>query len=606
MGKVIVHAGDKTVKLDALEESNLLRLLNKNGFNISNPCGGKGTCGKCKIKVEGADFDISQKERKLLGEKSILDGYRLACYLKTTDNMNIYLKENKQKAVVVTDAVAEKTALKPYVIKKYIKIKKTKDSSPKSDAERILKSVKCDDDYLNLNILKKLPDIFSNCTSGVTLVYYMDKLIDVEPGNTMGALYGIGIDIGTTTVAAYLVNLNSGKTVGVYSSLNPQKAFGDDVISRINYTMENSDGVNELRKSIITCINTAAETLVRDAGIENSQVYSMNIAGNTTMLHMVMGIECRKLALSPFIPVTTLLHTYSANELSIDINPYGRINLLPGISAYVGADTICAVLASNMHKSTETALLVDIGTNGEIVLGSKKGMYSCSVAAGPAFEGAHLKNGIGGVTGAIDKVVLTKGIEYTTIGSGSPLGICGSGIVDAIAQLLDKGIIDATGRFLEDDELPTGLGSEFTQRITEVDGMKAFALYFSNDADKNIYVTQKDIREIQNAKAAIAAGIKTLIKKAEIEIEAIDKVYLAGGFGSFINIESAVKIGLLPKELYGRIVAIGNAAGAGAIQTLISSDCFRELAKIKKKIRYIELSGNNDFTDLYIGCMMLE
>lgn len=608
MSRINVYDGKKSVQLEVPDGSNLLKILNKNGYNLSNPCGGKGTCGKCKVKVDGIKQEWSSKEEKLLGKKAIEDNFRLACYVNVENDMDVTLKINKNQAVIVTEAKTknEDIRLCPLVYKEYGTIAGTTLDNQKSDYDRFKRLFKEKNDNINLNLLRKISQVISADSTNATLVFHKEHILDIENGDSRGALYGIGVDIGTTTIAAYLVNLNSGKTEKVFSCLNPQKAYGDDIISRINYTMENEDGLKELNLSIVNCLNEAITSLTEGTVISSQSIYSMVLAGNTTMLHLALGLESRQLAVSPFIPVTTALHEFKAESLSININPNGIVSFLPCVSAYIGADTLCAIMASKMHRKHEISLLVDIGTNGEIALGSKKGIYTCSVAAGPAFEGAHLKSGIGGIVGAIDKVVLTKGLHYTTIGEGDPIGICGSGIVDAIAQLLETGIIDGTGRILEPDEIPVETNSELISRIVEVDGMKAFLLHNDVEEAKNIYVTQKDIREIQNAKAAIAAGIKTLIKKSGLTFDAIDKVFIAGGFGSFINIDSAIKIGLLPKELKGKVSSIGNAAGAGTVQALISLKSYRQLEKIKDNIEYIELSGNNDFTDLYITSMMLE
>jgi len=609
MSRINVHDGKKVVNLEVPEGANLLKILNKNGYNISNPCSGKGTCGKCKVIVESTAQELFPKEERLLGKKAIEDNYRLACYVKVENDMDIFLKTNKIKAVIVTEAKTERADIKlcPFVSKEYFKIEGSTLDNQKSDYDTIKRLLKIKNDInIDINVLRKIPQIISSDSTNATLVFHKDNILDIENGDTRDVLYGIGVDIGTTTIAAYLVNLNSGKIENVYSCLNPQKVYGDDVISRINFTMENEDGLKALNGSIIRCLNEGVDSLLKDSGINSQSIYSMVLAGNTIMLHLAMGLECKQIAVSPFIPVTTALHEFKADDLLIQINPNAIVSFLPCVSAYIGADTLCAILASNMHREHEISLLVDIGTNGEIALGSKKGIFTCSVAAGPAFEGAHLRNGIGGIVGAIDKVILTKIVHYTTIGEGEPIGICGSGIIDAIAQLLEIGIIDGTGRILELDELPKELDFELKNRIVVVDGMMAFLLHSHIDSAKNIYVTQRDIREIQNAKAAIAAGIKTLLKRSGFNFEDIDKVFLAGGFGNFINIDSAIKIGLLPRELKGKVISIGNAAGAGTVQTLISSKSYRQLEKIKENVEYIELSGNNDFTDLYISSMMLE
>jgi uncharacterized 2Fe-2S/4Fe-4S cluster protein (DUF4445 family) len=283
----------------------------------------------------------------------------------------------------------------------------------------------------------------------------------------------------------------------------------------------------------------------------------------------------------------------------------GKAVILPAVSAYIGSDTVAAVLTSEMHRKDNISLLIDIGTNGEIVLGGKNGMYSCSAAAGPAFEGALIRNGVSGIKGAIDRVRLLPDFNISTIAGEKPLGICGSGIVDAVAEMLKAGVIDESGRFAADN---SGLPSHLKSRIFEVDGQKGLLLASRSESSVNtdICVTQKDVRELQNAKGAIAAGIKLLVSRLGISLFDISKVYLAGGFGSYINKDSAIAIGLLPAELNGKIESIGNAAGIGAVESLLSAKMLDETEKIKSKIKYVELSSAEDFMDEYIDNMALK
>jgi len=321
-----------------------------------------------------------------------------------------------------------------------------------------------------------------------------------------------------------------------------------------------------------------------------------------------MKLPCKTLAVSPFIPVTAEMQHIRASQLGININKQGSAIILPSVSAYVGGDTVAAVLASGMHEDKDISLLIDLGTNGEIVLGCKDWMYSCSTAAGPAFEGANIRNGVAGIQGAIDKVTIDTDIKYTTIGNKKAIGICGSGIVDAVAEMIRTGIIDETGRILDDDELESDSAKQYSERVVTTDGNNSFLIASRTecDCDDDIVITQKDVRELQNAKAAVAAGIRILIKEAGIEIKDIAKVYLAGGFGSYIDTESAAIIGLYPGELKGRIESIGNAAGIGSIQVLLSEKMLANAEKVKNMIKYIELSARPDFMDEYVECMMFE
>jgi uncharacterized 2Fe-2S/4Fe-4S cluster protein (DUF4445 family) len=333
------------------------------------------------------------------------------------------------------------------------------------------------------------------------------------------------------------------------------------------------------------------------------------------MMHFFLKIPADRIATAPFTPVTTGLHILSAEALGLDIAPGGQVIAIPGVSGYIGADTLAAALACGMNDEPEAAgdpggapleLLIDIGTNGEIVLRDGCRLYACSAAAGPAFEGANVRDGVGGVAGAIDAVSIREDrICVTTIGNQPVIGICGSGLVDAVAVLLQAGVLEETGRMRDAAELAElpRLSADLRGRLTDADGMRAFSL-FSRGGARDILITQKDVRELQNAKAAIAAGIQTLVSRAGKRLTDIRRVYLAGGFGSYLNIESAIAIGLIPAELSGKIVAAGNAAGSGAIEALLSVRALAALRALREKTDYIELSASPDFVNEYVENMM--
>jgi len=322
-------------------------------------------------------------------------------------------------------------------------------------------------------------------------------------------------------------------------------------------------------------------------------------------MHLLAGISPANIAASPFIPVTTALHRFKPTDLGLAINPRGLVYVLPCISGYVGADTVAAAYACGMHDNEKVTILCDIGTNGEIMLGDKNRLYSCSTAAGPAFEGANIKYGIGGIEGAIDKVTINDTVAYTVIGDIKPVGICGSGIVDVIAEMLGKDIIDYTGRIVDRDELEGRVSDDLLNRLTTRNGESVFILEFAENTGigEDIVITQKDVRELQNAKAAIAAGILILIKESGFTFNDIDVFHLAGGFGNYLRLSSACKIGLIPKELENKVRNAGNAAGAGALLFLSSEESIDKVREIKQKTKYIELSTNPHFSNAYIDSM---
>jgi len=557
----------------------------------------------------------SENERMLLGER-LKKGFRLACSFRIGSDVCIYIDSSGEQAVIMTDGTRRQVALDPLVRKKYIELPLPSLEDQRPDMERVLElsglpGMSAGTSISNLpgietelELLKGLPALLRSSGYRVTTVGTGGKLLSVEAGDTTPRLYGAAFDIGTTTVAAYLYDLNNGKLLGVASMMNPQRKFGADVISRIDYARTSGQAAEELRSLITECVNELTGRLADDAGINVKDIYAAVFSGNTTMLHLLAGFDASGIAVSPFIPATCRTVRLGAKELGIDINGSGHAILLPCVSAYIGADTVSAVLASGMYERDGFSLLVDIGTNGEIVLGGKDGLTACSAAAGPAFEGANIRFGMGGVAGAVDSFAI-QGFRYTVIGNIAARGICGSGIVDAAAALLDAGAIDETGAIADDGEA-AGLPQEIRKRFTATDGMRSFILVPAEETciGEPITITQKDIREIQNAKAAIAAGIETLISEAGISHDDIDKVFLAGGFGSSIHVRSAARIGLLPPQLTDRVAAVGNASGSGASECLLSQEMLRIAEEIAGKVRYIELSSSAVFTEKYIDNMM--
>lgn len=602
MPNVIVKTDKKIHEINAAQGQNLLKLLREANVDISSPCNGNGTCGKCRVRIiSGTLPNPSQNEIKVLGAKAIEAGYRLSCSYEIQSDVEILLENESKQAQIVTEGKRRSLTLDPVITKGNISLEKPSLSNQTSDFERVMDSSSTlEVNTLNLQLIRNIPEIIRQKDYNVSLIKSGTRLLGVEAGDTTKSLYGVAVDIGTTTIAAYLIDLTTGERVCVNSGLNPQKKFGADVISRIKHTIDSETGLTELHNLIIDEINNCIGAMCKEANVPKSNIYAITLVGNTTMTHLLLKVPAKNIAAAPFIPAVTSMVSINAKELGIDINPYGLAYVLPAVSGYIGADTVAAVLSTGMYEQEDISLLIDIGTNGEIVLGNKDALYACSSAAGPAFEGANIRNGIGSVKGAINSISLKSGISYTTIGGADPIGICGTGIVDGIAQLLEIGIVDETGRLDDEWEPSTPEQSSLAQNITEVDNMNAFVI--SGD----IAITQKDIRELQNAKGAIAAGINVLVKQSGISFENIKNVYLAGGFGTYINVDSALKIGLIPSQLRGKIQSVGNAAGQGAIESLLSLKCLLDAEKISKKIKYIELSSSKDFNDYYMNCMMFE
>ena len=426
----------------------------------------------------------------------------------------------------------------------------------------------------------------------------IEPAIPPQRGEAAGRAFGIAVDIGTTTVVAKLIDISIGRCIATEADLNPQSRYGDDVISRINYAQTDEKSA-ELHKTIINCINELTEALCKQASIAPQDIHQMCVVGNTTMNHIFLNLPIEQLGRAPYNAFSLDAKNLPAGQLALQINPAANVHTVENIAGFVGSDTVAVALAVDMDLAEEQTLVVDIGTNGEIVLGTKDKLYAASCAAGPALEGARISCGSRAAEGAIEAVIINgDDIDLDVIGNCPPRSICGSGLIDAVAVLLNLGIIDQTGRFVKPQELKDRLPAKIFSRITEQNGQPAFQI-----ADK-IILTQKDIRETQLAKAAIRAGTKLLQKKIGLEDCDIEKILLAGAFGNYIRRESALRIGLLPAIAVEKIHFVGNAASSGAQMILLSSKCRERANKLARKIEYIEIAHEEDFESVFADEML--
>ena len=590
--EVIINISGERKFVSVQYGDNLLDILRKENIALQSPCGGRGTCGKCRVHVLKGGVEPSDTDTKHLSKEDINEGVRLACGLNISGSIEIELSGGYGKMDIMTGGQDADIEVNPHASKRFMELNVPSIEDQRNDCTRIIDGFGIDSMVISHEMMIKIPDILRQNDFNVTAGFYKNILLDIEPGDTRDKQYGIAVDIGTTTIACYLIDLFSGKLIDIESAVNNQRAYGADVISRINYTMENEEGTKTLKNSIIRQINDIVEILRGKNVVEKKNIYNMVIAGNTTMIHLFLGLACRNIALAPYIPVTTGIVELHAKDAGIGINGY--VTILPGVASYVGSDITAGILSCGMYKSKDYSLLLDLGTNGEIALGNCDGIITCSTAAGPAFEGANIKCGIGGIKGAISKIDLSREKIYDTLGGDSPCGICGSGVLDMVSQLMIYNLIDETGRMAALDDVP----SAFKDRMINQDGMKEFVI------EGSIVFTQKDVREVQLAKAAVCAGIQILIKEKNLQIQDVENVYIAGGFGNYMNIESALSIGMLPKEFSGKIKSIGNSAGTGAKMCLMSAVYSDEIMKIIDNTGYIELSNRSDFQDYFVDSMM--
>lgn len=433
--------------------------------------------------------------------------------------------------------------------------------------KRLKDSINIDSLDIDINYLNNIENILKDKDYNVSLVTYKNKLLDIKEKDEFNNVFGLAIDIGTTTIAMYIMNLVTGEEVDVVSQVNKQRNYGADIISRINFTIENNEGLSILQRCIANQLNEMIQILCENNDIKYENIYNAVIAGNTTIIHLLLGLSCKNIAIAPYIPITTEEINIHADELNINININGIITIMPGIASYVGSDITAGIISSNLINSDRYSLLLDLGTNGEMLVGNNNKIVSCSTAAGPAFEGANIKYGIGGVKGAICKVDLSKNKIYESIGNNSPIGICCSGVLDSVAHLLKYNIIDETGKLYDKDNINNG-----RLKVNLVNNNQKEFILAQSDDKEFISRRQRDIREVQLAKAAIRAGINILLDEANLQLDDIEYLYIEGGFGNFMNVESCLKIGMIPKELQGKIISIGNCAGLGAKKYLLSQN----------------------------------
>jgi uncharacterized 2Fe-2S/4Fe-4S cluster protein (DUF4445 family) len=483
--------------------------------------------------------------------------------------------------------------LDPNVRKVYFELAEPSMEDQRSDIARLKDALTVEghDMVAGVQVLRTLPQVFRAADFHVTAVLAGEYLVAVEPGDTTEQCFGVG----TTTLVGTLMNLRTGMAASVLSTLNGQAPFGADVISRISHGMNGPEAIVELRDAVVSTMNAVLDDLYAQTGVSPMQTYEALVVGNVTMLHLLLGVDPSPLSMAPFTPAFMDQLNVEARDVGLHIHPHGYVQTLPALGAYVGADIVAGVLATNILREDRLRVFVDVGTNGEIVLGSAQRALATAAPAGPAFEGSQIRCGMRATVGAIEGVTLNERVELQVIGGDVPAqGICGSGLVDAVAQLLLAGLLEYSGRFKKPEDVPD---HPLRDRLIDVDGMRAFLL-----AD-GVYLTQRDIRELQFAKGSIATGIKVLMDILGVTASDLDQVLLGGSFGSYLNPESAKIIGLVPPVDVDRIIAVGNSAGEGAKIALLSYRERQVAFELPSRIEYIELSGRTDFNDSFISVL---
>jgi uncharacterized 2Fe-2S/4Fe-4S cluster protein (DUF4445 family) len=591
----------------------ILQATSEAGVRIRSECGGRGVCGKCRVIIEDQRGlnELTENETALLTHEELRSGYRLACrstISRYSGKLTVVIPKESMigERKFQATGVERPVQLAPSIVKYFISLPRPTLNDVRPDLERVLELLKnkyglefLDVDY---EVLKALPYILREANWDVTVVIWKEReIISIEAGNTTEDALGLAIDLGTSKIVTHLVDLLTGETVAIASVENPQTVYGEDIISRIAFTRNSNEKLMLLQRSAVKGINETIDEVCTETGRSPEDIYEAVVAGNTAMHHLFLGIRPEYLALSPFTPAISRSVSVKADELNIDMNPRGIVNVLPVIAGFVGADAVADLLASGIHDMEGTSLLVDIGTNTEVFVSSDKETLCCSCASGPAFEGAHITQGMKAVTGAIEKVSIEEGsyeVDYDTIGDEKPIGLCGSGIVDVVAEMLRCGIMAPSGRFNLDIKTP---------RLRKIDDDMKFIVAWADETGigRDIAISERDINEIQLAKAAVFTGCSILMKRKNMDKDDLDRVLIAGAFGTHIDTESAKLMGLIPDVQSEKIKFIGNAAVAGAKMALISKGVREEARLVSERVRYLELTVDPDFSKEFTNSLYL-
>ena len=556
-----------------------------NGIAIDSTCGGYGTCKKCKIQITDGSVEPSKLDFRAFTQEEIQSGWRLACMVRSTQNLSIDVPPLTTRPKAATVGVGRQIILRPGVQKRYVELAEPTLHDQRTDIVRLLDAIDDIEPTYSLDILRELPKVLRKNNFKVTAVFADQELIGVEGGDTSDIRYGVAFDLGTTTVVATLIDLNTGAPASVKSMLNKQQPFGADVITRISATMMDPEGLVKLRHLAQETLAQLTREVCEEAQVDPNNVYEVALAGNATMTQILLGIDPEPLGVAPFVMATADYQPVNASELGLSIHPNGKAIILPSLGAYVGGDIVAGALASGMDRDKRLRLFIDVGTNCEIILGNGEKILSTAAPAGPAFEAASIRCGVRAAAGAIETVKVVDGdLVIGTIDDAPAIGICGSGLVDAVSCLVQLGILDASGKFTATND----------PRLVERDGEKLFML------TDEIFLSQRDVRELQFAKAAIATGWALLLEEFGVQENEIQQVLLAGSFGSYLSPASAVKIGLVPKISVLRIVSAGNVAGEGAKMALLSTQERHGAQTLLDEIDYVELSDREDFNDKFV------
>lgn len=575
------------------------RLALDAGVGLAGACGGKGTCGKCRVRISGAASPVTAQEVRHLEPGALAAGIRLACQVTPLGELTVEY-DQPGEASILTWGRWKRGRLRPNARSVQVTIPSPAASPSQEGAvRRALGEAGHGACAFSPPALADLPAALRQGGGRVAVTLTGSVVTGVEPAaDALPRVLGVAFDVGTTTLAAYLHDLVTGDLLATAASVNPQTAYGADVISRLGAALENPAARQVLAGAVREALSDLATRLARQAGVPARRIHEAVVVGNTAMHHLLLGIHPAGLAYAPYLPAVTAAMDLPAAELGLEIAPGGRVHLLPNIAGYVGADTVGVILATGLDRKRRPAMAVDIGTNGEIVLTDGRRMAACSAAAGPAFEGARISCGMTAAEGAIDRADVVDGIlRLHVIGGGRPKGLCGSGLVDLAALLLEHGLLTEQGRL----QAPArGAPPDVVRRLAASAQGAEFVLEDGAGGGPRLALTQRDIRELQLAKGAIRAATDVLLRELGVGAGDLSAVYLAGAFGNHLRPASAAAIGLLPAVPHGRIVPVGNAAGTGARMALLSVTERRRAARSAGRVQYVELASAPGFQQTFV------
>jgi len=580
--------------------SSLLELARSAGITLRGECGGTGTCGKCRVQITksyGTISPVTEKETKLLTSSEISSGLRLACQARVlAGKATVFIPpESRNEAREISGTALEgHAALGPAVKKIVCSLPRPTLEDTTPDLERLAAALGRDLSTIPLPVLSPLPAVLRAGDWTVTAAFWNDELVAVEPGDTTAQMYGLAIDVGSSKIICHLVDLLTGKTLAQDHAENPQVMYGEDIVSRITFAAKAPENTKKLQSLVIGTINMLVARMCAEAGLPADRIYECVFDGNTVMHHLFLGIDTKYIGIAPFLPALKSPVSIPAREIGLGICPEGKVTSLPLIAGYVGSDAVADLMLTRIYERPECSLVIDIGTNSELMLGNADRIVVCSAPSGPSFEGAQISSGMKAVGGAIETFAIREGqVSYTTIGGKKPKGICGSGIIDLVAELYSAGIITKNGKFtdLSHPRIKTPEGS-----------VPVFVVAPGSESEsgRDITVTEKDINEFLLAKGSLRAGWTILAEKYGIDPKNLDRVFLAGSFGTHITIENAMALELLPQVPADRVVLAGETAVGGSKLALLSVRERGAIVDVLARVQYVELSVEKSFNREYL------